>query len=125
MPLEVIPAVLVQHCCAIAFYYLCDQRASDQARDRYREALAWLKDVMNGNVPVGVDTNGAAPESGDLPQVQSDAAVFRAATRRASYDYGNRTGIHRPIREYFGNELVSVDTHLRRLERQRTAHHAD
>ncbi|EOO7128518.1 gp436 family protein, partial [Escherichia coli] len=76
LPLEVIPAVLVQHCCAIAFYYLCDQRASDQARDRYREALAWLKDVMNGNVPVGVDTNGAAPESGDLPQVQSDAAVF-------------------------------------------------
>ncbi|EPE0557289.1 gp436 family protein [Escherichia coli] len=76
LPLEVIPAVLVQHCCAIAFYYLCDQRASDQARDRYREALAWLKDVMNGNVPVGVDTNGAAPESGDLPQIQSDAAVF-------------------------------------------------
>ncbi|WP_096959107.1 gp436 family protein, partial [Escherichia coli] len=54
LPLAVVPAVLVQHCCAIAFYYLCDQRASDQARDRYREALAWLKDVMNGNVPVGV-----------------------------------------------------------------------
>lgn len=76
LPLAVVPAVLVQHCCTIAFYYLCDQRASDQARDRYREALAWLKDVMNGNVPVGVDTDGAAPESGDLPQVQSDAAVF-------------------------------------------------
>ncbi|EID6654543.1 DUF1320 family protein [Salmonella enterica] len=43
LPLAVVPQVLVQHCCAIAFYYLCDQQATDQARDRYREALAWLK----------------------------------------------------------------------------------
>ncbi|EGG3767920.1 DUF1320 domain-containing protein, partial [Salmonella enterica] len=39
LPLAVVPQVLVQHCCAIAFYYLCDQQPSDQARDRYREAL--------------------------------------------------------------------------------------
>ncbi|EJN2453992.1 DUF1320 family protein, partial [Salmonella enterica] len=34
LPLAVVPQVLVQHCCAIAFYYLCDQQATDQARDR-------------------------------------------------------------------------------------------
>ncbi|EDV5585186.1 DUF1320 domain-containing protein, partial [Salmonella enterica subsp. salamae] len=43
LPLAVVPQVLVQHCCAIAFYYLCDQQASEQARDRYREALTWLR----------------------------------------------------------------------------------
>lgn len=68
--------VLVQHCCAIAFYYLCDQQASEQARDRYREALTWLREVKNGGIPIGVDESGSAPESDDLPQMQAEAPVF-------------------------------------------------
>lgn len=76
LPLAVVPDVLVQHCCTIAFWYLCDQQATDQARDRYREALAWLRDVKNGVVSVGVDDAGDAPVSCDLPQMQSDTPVF-------------------------------------------------
>ncbi|EDS1905387.1 DUF1320 family protein [Salmonella enterica] len=76
LPLAVVPQVLVQHCCAIAFYYLCDQQPSDQARDRYREALTWLREVKSGSIPVGVDEAGSAPESDDLPQMQAEAPVF-------------------------------------------------
>ncbi|EDJ2557259.1 hypothetical protein CE665_23350 [Salmonella enterica subsp. enterica serovar Poona] len=76
LPLAVVPQVLVQHCCAIAFYYLCDQQASEQARDRYREALTWLREVKNGSIPIGVDETGSAPESDDLPQMQAEAPVF-------------------------------------------------
>ncbi|EKA5517369.1 DUF1320 family protein [Salmonella enterica] len=76
LPLAVVPQVLVQHCCAIAFYYLCDQQATDQARDRYREALTWLREVKNGSIPVGVDEAGSAPASDDLPQMQAEAPVF-------------------------------------------------
>ncbi|EDC5552628.1 DUF1320 domain-containing protein [Salmonella enterica] len=76
LPLAVVPQVLVQHCCAIAFYYLCDQQATDQARDRYREALTWLREVKSGSIPVGVDEAGSAPPSDDLPQMQADAPVF-------------------------------------------------
>lgn len=76
LPLAVVPQVLVQHCCAIAFYYLCDQQATDQARDRYREALTWLREVKSGSIPVGVDEAGSAPASDDLPQMQADAPVF-------------------------------------------------
>ncbi|EDH7827949.1 hypothetical protein CB637_17770 [Salmonella enterica subsp. enterica serovar Agona] len=76
LPLAVVPQVLVQHCCAIAFYYLCDQQATDQARDRYREALTWLREVKNDSIPVGVDEAGSAPESDDLPQMQAEAPVF-------------------------------------------------
>lgn len=76
LPLAVVPQVLVQHCCAIAFYYLCDQQPSDQARDRYREALTWLREVKNGSIPIGVDEAGSAPESDDLPQMQAEAPVF-------------------------------------------------
>ncbi|EGN1598370.1 DUF1320 domain-containing protein [Salmonella enterica] len=76
LPLAVVPLVLVQHCCAIAFYYLCDQQATDQARDRYREALTWLREVKSGSIPVGVDEAGSAPASDDLPQMQAEAPVF-------------------------------------------------
>ncbi|EBO5549453.1 hypothetical protein DO739_03325 [Salmonella enterica subsp. enterica serovar Bredeney] len=76
LPLAVVPQVLVQHCCAIAFYYLCDQQPSDQARDRYREALTWLREVKSGSIPIGVDEAGSAPESDDLPQMQAEAPVF-------------------------------------------------
>ncbi|EBA2138937.1 DUF1320 domain-containing protein [Salmonella enterica] len=76
LPLAVVPQVLVQHCCAIAFYYLCDQQPSDQARDRYREALTWLREVKNDSIPIGVDEAGSAPESDDLPQMQAEAPVF-------------------------------------------------
>lgn len=76
LPLAVVPQVLVQHCCAIAFYYLCDQQASEQARDRYREALTWLREVKNGSIPIGVDEAGSAPASDDLPQMQAEAPVF-------------------------------------------------
>lgn len=76
LPLAVVPQVLVQHCCAIAFYYLCDQQASEQARDRYREALTWLREVKNGGIPIGVDEAGSVPESDDLPQMQAEAPVF-------------------------------------------------
>ncbi|EID5605086.1 DUF1320 family protein [Salmonella enterica] len=76
LPLAVVPQVLVQHCCAIAFYYLCDQQATDQARDRYREALTWLREVKSGSIPVGVDEAGSAQASDDLPQMQAEAPVF-------------------------------------------------
>ncbi|EDQ1450488.1 DUF1320 family protein [Salmonella enterica] len=76
LPLAVVPQVLVQHCCAIAFYYLCDQQAADQVRDRYRDALTWLREVKNGSIPIGVDETGSAPESDDLPQMQAEAPVF-------------------------------------------------
>ncbi|EJN8826621.1 DUF1320 family protein [Salmonella enterica] len=76
LPLAVVPQVLVQYCCAIAFYYLCDQQATDQARDRYREALTWLREVKSGSIPVGVDEAGSAPASDDLPQMQAEAPVF-------------------------------------------------
>ncbi|EBD6545243.1 DUF1320 domain-containing protein [Salmonella enterica] len=76
LPLAVVPQVLVQHCCTIAFYYLCDQQATDQARDRYREALTWLREVKNGGISIGVDETGSAPESDDLPQMQAEAPVF-------------------------------------------------
>lgn len=76
LPLSVIPRLLVQHCCTIAFYYLNDERATEQTTQRYKDALRWLAEVKNGSLPLGVDEDNSAPESSDLPQMSSEFSVF-------------------------------------------------
>ncbi len=76
LPLSVVPQALAQQCCAIAFYYLNDQRATDQTRLRYEDALRWLRDVRDGKIQLGTDSAGETPESEDYAQVISDPLVF-------------------------------------------------
>lgn len=43
LPLWVAPSVLKQHAGTLAFYYLNDERATEQTRQRYQDALRWLE----------------------------------------------------------------------------------
>lgn len=76
LPLSVVPSILKQHACAIAFYYLNDERATDQTIQRYRDALRWLEAVKNGEMPLGVDADNQTPDSADLPMMCAEAPVF-------------------------------------------------
>lgn len=76
LPLSVVPQALAQQCCAIAFYYLNDLRATEQTRLRYEDALRWLRDVRDGKIQLGTDSAGETPESEDYVQVISDPLVF-------------------------------------------------
>lgn len=76
LPLSAIPRLLTQHCCAIAFYYLNDERATEQTTQRYKDALRWLNEVKNGDLQLGVDEDNLAPEGIDLPQMVADTPVF-------------------------------------------------
>lgn len=77
LPLTVIPATLSQQCCVITWYYLNDQRATDQAIQRYKDAVRWLESVRDGKTPLGVDADTAtAPDSENLAEVVSDRPVF-------------------------------------------------
>ncbi len=77
LPLSVIPGALAQACTVIAWYYLSDQRATEQTTQRYRDAIKWLESVRDGKTPLGVDASTAtAPEGENLAQVVSDALVF-------------------------------------------------
>ena len=81
LPLSVVPAVLTQQCCIIAWYLLNDVRATDQANQRYKDAMRWLEGVRDGKNPLGVDEQGSAPESEDLAIVESDPLVFSRRQR--------------------------------------------
>jgi len=76
LPLSVVPSVLKQHAYTLAFYYLNDELATEQPRQRYKDALHWLEAVKNGELPLVVDSDNQAPDSADLPQMQAEASVF-------------------------------------------------
>ncbi|ECI5214692.1 DUF1320 domain-containing protein [Salmonella enterica subsp. diarizonae] len=76
LPLSVVPSALARVCCDIAFYYLCDERATEQCTQRYKDAIKWLTDIRDGKLPLGADVHGVAPVSENLVEIQSDNAVF-------------------------------------------------
>ena len=82
LPLSVVPGALAQQCCVIAWYYLNDMRATEQATQRYKDAVRWLESVRDGKTPLGVDADTAtAPDSENLAQVVADPLVFSRKQR--------------------------------------------
>lgn len=72
LPLTSVPDVLKRLACDIARYHLYDNRVTESVRDRYKDAIAYLKLLAAGTVQLGVDAGGdtaavsAAPEF-DVP----------------------------------------------------------
>lgn len=50
LPLAAVPAVLVRVAADLARYYLWDVRATDQVRNRYKDAIALLDKIGKGDV---------------------------------------------------------------------------
>ena len=48
LPLPAVPPVLVGRLCDMARYRLWRDEASDEVRTRYRDAVAWLRDLSAG-----------------------------------------------------------------------------
>jgi phage gp36-like protein len=62
-PMASPPSVLVAKACFIARYYLYRRGATDQVRQDYEDARAWLRDVAAGKVSLGDKTAPAAATS--------------------------------------------------------------
>lgn len=82
LPLDPVPRSLGRHARAIAYFLLFDQRGTrniPEARDRYDDAIAWLKSVARGEVSLGDET----PEDGtdSSPGAISTDAPERLFTR--------------------------------------------
>lgn len=60
LPLSSVPAVLVRLACDIARYQLSADRVTDSVRDRYKDAVAFLKSLSKGEAQLGVATGEAA-----------------------------------------------------------------
>lgn len=82
LPLSPVPAVLELRACDIARFLLHGLRATQEVRDRYDDAIAFLKDVSAGKAKLGADDSGAAPASQDLPQMQTADSAFKRDSSR-------------------------------------------
>lgn len=81
LPLSATPPNLHQVACAIARYNLLGEAATERARDDYKDAIAWLRDVGAGRVLL----DSAAPVPGNEPAVVvmylTSDAVFKRSGR--------------------------------------------
>ncbi len=60
LPLASVPAVLVRLACDIARYQLSADRVTESVRDRYKDAVAFLKSLSKGEAQLGVETGQPA-----------------------------------------------------------------
>lgn len=81
LPLLVVPANLVRVACDIARYYLYDDQMVESVKQRYDNAIAWLKLVAAGKIVLPADATGELPEptSNDVEFTAADT-VFNTNT---------------------------------------------
>lgn len=80
LPLASVPPVLKRVATDIARYHLYDDRATEQVTTRYKDAIAFLKDVAKGNAGIGVDQGGDTPATTGAPSYQANDPVFNRCT---------------------------------------------
>jgi phage gp36-like protein len=70
------PQEVVRRACDIARYMLYDDKATEQVRERYEDALAWLKDVAAGRIAIAGALPTTDPVSSGGIAVAAATAVF-------------------------------------------------
>lgn len=73
LPLATVPAALMRTCCDLALYHLSGNRTTEEVEKRYRNAIAWLRDLSAGRASLG-----AAPA--ETARIEG-AASFDASPR--------------------------------------------
>jgi len=76
VPANPVTKSLVRVACDISRYYLYDDAATDTVKDRYKNAIAFVKSIGKGDISIGVDAAGDAQESESLAIMQSGGNVF-------------------------------------------------
>lgn len=76
LPLPTVPDLLVGLCCDLVRYALYTDAAPDIVRDRYKAAVASLRDISNGAIKLDAATPSAA-SSGLVEMVGSERLFSR------------------------------------------------
>jgi phage gp36-like protein len=85
LPLATPPDDLVRVCCDIGMYRLCPFAGTltDQKAQRYKEAVAWLRDLSSGKLTLGIGRDGEQPAAAVQVQVTGqERTLTRDSMRR-------------------------------------------
>lgn len=74
------PPALVDAVVWVAYYYLGGERFSDYQRERYKDALGWLKDVQSGKASLGISPPTDETVSAGRVRISSNARVMTRAS---------------------------------------------
>lgn len=80
LPLASVPAVLERVACDIARYRLYDDRATEQVRQRYEDAVRDLKAIAAGSLALAGIAQPAPADGGNHVNCRSPERVFNADT---------------------------------------------
>ena len=76
LPLSVIPASLNRIAADIARYYLYEDAATEHVRQRYEDAVRFLRAISEGKVSLGIDPSGAGAKPASGATMTSGGRVF-------------------------------------------------
>jgi len=82
LPLPSVPAVLVRLACDIARYQLSADRVTESVRDRYKDAVVFLKSLSKGEAQLGVATGQSAVTSESGVSFTGPDRIFSRSTLR-------------------------------------------
>ncbi|MXS82270.1 gp436 family protein [Nitrosomonas oligotropha] len=72
-----VPEMLERFACDIARYALYDDGVKEAIETRYKDAIAYLRDVSTGKADLGVSDTSNKPASTATAQMSSTTPVFR------------------------------------------------
>lgn len=81
LPLTDVPPMLNRLACDIA-YFLLFQEPTEEARNRYNDALKTLRDIEAGKIKLPVQGGAEAPARPDVLRVQSSPRLFSRPSMR-------------------------------------------
>lgn len=76
LPMAAVPQIIKVYACDIARYRLYANAATEEVRNRYLDALKYLRLAAEGKVMIGPSSNGAAPIEAAGAEMVSDGRVF-------------------------------------------------
>lgn len=82
LPLAPVPTVLLRLAADLARYYLYDDHAPEQIKQRYDDAVKFLRAVATGTAQLGTDAAQPVPVVSGGVSYQAGERVFNAETLR-------------------------------------------
>lgn len=76
LPLVHVPVVLKRVACDLVRYYLYDDAPTDQVRQRYEDAIKFLRAAAKGDITLGLSASNEPAVTDNLAHIESAGNVF-------------------------------------------------
>ena len=76
LPLAIVPVSLGRIAADVTRYYLYEDAATDHVRQRYEDAVRFMRAVGEGKVSLGIDASGATAQQAGGASMTSGGRIF-------------------------------------------------